>query len=43
MEIPISIRDAEAIGRLDQGPALLQIILSNTTGDEVSIKTLEFK
>jgi GWxTD domain-containing protein len=43
MEIPISIRDAEAIGRLDQGPALLQIILTNTTGDEVSIKTLEFK
>ena len=43
MEIPISIRDAEAIGRLDQGPALLQIILTNTTGAEVLIKTLEFK
>lgn len=43
MEIPISIRDADAIGRLDQGPALLRIILTNTTGAEVLIKTLEFK
>jgi GWxTD domain-containing protein len=43
MEIPISIRDTEAIGRLDQGSALLQIILTNTTGDEAMIKTLDFR
>jgi GWxTD domain-containing protein len=43
MEIPISIRDAEAMGRLNQGSALLQIILTNTTGDEAVIKTLDFK
>jgi GWxTD domain-containing protein len=43
MEVPISIHDAETIGRLDQGQALLQITLTNTTGHEVLVKTLEFK
>lgn len=43
MEILLSIRDAETIGRIDLGPAVLQIMLTNTTGDEVLIKTLEFK
>jgi len=43
MEIPVSIRDAEAIGRINQGPAVLVITVTNMSGNEVLIKSLDFK
>lgn len=43
MEIPVAIRDAAAVGRIDRGPALLSITVINTAGNEVLLKTLPFK
>jgi GWxTD domain-containing protein len=43
METAFSIRDADTIGRLAQGPARLHIVLTNTTGNETLIKILDFK
>jgi GWxTD domain-containing protein len=43
MDIAIKIQDEEKIGRLSQGGSFLYITLTNTTGNEVLKKTLEFK
>lgn len=43
MEIAVSIRDADTIARLAQGPIRLHIVLTNTTGNETLIKILDFK
>ena len=42
MEIAVSIRDTDVIGRIGQGPAKLHIVLTNTTGNETLIKILDF-
>ncbi len=43
MDIAIKIQDEEKIGRLGQGGSFLHITMTNTTGNEVLRKTLEFK
>jgi GWxTD domain-containing protein len=43
MDIAIKIQDEEKIGRLGQGGSFFYITLTNTTGNEVIRKTVEFK
>lgn len=43
IEIPVSIVDGQKIERLGQGKSLLDVSLTNKTGNEVSKKALEFK